>query len=81
MRRCEPGPHLLEVSFEELERDSDETGEPHESIGFFRLKPLRVLAPSKSAGGNLKEFGGTSGWDIQNAAELLEGLIREALSN
>lgn len=81
MRRREPGPHLLEISLEELKCEADDTGKADQPIRFLRIEPLRFPAPRECSGRDLKEVGHAGGREIENSAKPLERSVRKALTN
>jgi hypothetical protein len=76
MRSGKPGTHFVKVAFEQLQGESNETGEANESIGLFGLKPLAGLAPGQGARRDAKELSHAGCWKVQDPAKPLERLER-----
>ncbi len=81
VRRGEPGTHLFQIAFEQLECESDEAREADETIGLFGLEPFGVLAPGQGARRDLKNLGRTGCREIKNPTESLESFVREPLAD
>jgi hypothetical protein len=75
MRRREPGTHLFQIAFEQLECESHEAGETDESIGLLRLESFGVFPPGHGSCGDLKDLRGAGGREIKNATKSLERLV------
>ena len=81
MRTCKPEAHLAEVTFKELECQTDESGKADKAIGFLRLEPFGVSAPGQGPSRDLKEFCGSGCREIQHPPESFERIVGEALTN
>jgi hypothetical protein len=81
VRRGEPGTHLCQIAFEQVECKSYEAREANESIGLFGLEPFGVLAPGQGPGRNLKKLCRTGCRKVEDSPESFEGFIGEAFPN
>jgi hypothetical protein len=77
----EPGSHLLQVAFEELECKPNKPCKAHKSIGLLGLESFGVLAPGQGPGRDLKELCCTGRGKVENASESFEGFVGEAFPN
>jgi hypothetical protein len=81
MRRCEPGPHVVEVSFEQLEGEAHQSRKAHQTVRLLRLESLGFLASVQCSGRNLQELGSSRSRKIEYCSEALERLEGQAFAN
>lgn len=81
MRSREPPLRLLEITLEELQGETDQSRQAHESIRLLRLKLPRFLPPRECPCRDLKQFCKARSAQTQNAPELFEGFIGQAFAH
>jgi hypothetical protein len=81
MRRCEPSPHVVEVSFEQLEGEAHQSRKAHQTVRLLRLESLCFLASVQCSGRNLQELGCPRSRKIEYCSEALERFEGQAFAN
>ncbi len=81
VRRCEPGPHVVEVSLKQLESEAHQSRKAHQTIRLLRLESLGFLASVQCSGRNLQELGSPRSREIEYCSEAFERLEGQAFAN